>query len=202
MIRNLIFDFGNIFIDLNQEKIFPLLEKIGLKELSQHIIAHNIAYEKGLLSSREHLSFYQKLSPQSTVEEIITAWNSVLVDFPKPRFDFLQNTANSKKYQLLLLSNTNELHINRIAEHISFFDDFKSLFNKFYLSYEIHLRKPDREIFEFVLKDAQIQPEESLFIDDTRENITTAKEMGFHTWNLDPLTDDVTELFTKKAHLF
>lgn len=202
MIKNLIFDFGNIFITLNQEKIFPLLDKIGLDKLPEDLMAHNMAYEKGLLSSPEHIAFYQKLWPHSPAEDFVKAWNSVLVDFPKSRFDFLQNLADSGDYQLFLLSNTNEMHMDWVAEHIPFFNGFKNLFDKFYLSHEIHLRKPDREIFEFVIKDAQIRPEESLFIDDTMENITTARAIGFHTWNLNPLTEDVTELFIKKANVF
>ena len=64
------------------------------------------------------------------------------------------------------------------------------------------MRKPNPDIFEFVLDEHEIQPEESLFIDDTAENIETAARLGFHTWNIQPTHEDVIDLFTAKKELF
>ena len=100
------------------------------------------------------------------------------------------------------MSNTNESHINWIKEHISFYQDFKSCFDAFYLSHEIHLRKPNEDIFKFVLEKHQLHPSETLFIDDTIANTKTAKQLGIHVWNNNPRTEDIVNLFTIKPDLF
>ncbi|WP_313791546.1 HAD-IA family hydrolase [Lacinutrix neustonica] len=102
----------------------------------------------------------------------------------------------------MLLSNTNELHINCIKKHITFYDDFKNCFDRFYLSHEINLRKPNATIFEYVLKQNALKPEECLFIDDTKENILAAQQLNFQVWNNDPKTEDIIDLFTIKSTLF
>lgn len=101
-----------------------------------------------------------------------------------------------------MLSNTNEIHIDWIKENVSFFDEFKSYFDAFYLSHEINFRKPDAEIYEFVLKNHDLKPGECLFIDDTKENTDAAEALGIHTWNIDPTKEDVIELFKAKKELF
>ena len=101
---------------------------------------------------------------------------------------------------MILLSNTNELHINFIKEHVSFFNEFKSCFDKFYLSHEIKLRKPNKEIFDFVLKSNNICAEETLFIDDTLEHINTASKLNIKTWWLKQ-NEDITSLVTVKNNL-
>ena len=64
------------------------------------------------------------------------------------------------------------------------------------------MRKPHIEAFEFVLTENELKAEETLFIDDTEENIIAAKSVGYQVWHLIPGEDDVTELFTKKSDLF
>src|SRR5690606_14443082 len=106
-----------------------------------------------------------------------------------------------KKFQLLLLSNTNEIHINWVEKNIGHFNRFKSCFEKFYLSYEIGMRKPDVDVFDFVLKDNGTRPENMLFIDDTKTHTDSAKKLGIQIWNLDPKTEDITQLFNKYPQL-
>lgn len=201
MIKNLIFDMGNIFVDLDEEHAIRLLHEAGINWTDPHIVNNNQAYEKGLINSEEHIAFYQKHIPNLSKNEFIAAWNSVFVAFPAQRFQFLQNIENTKKYNLFLLSNTNEIHINWLTANISFFKTFKTLFKKFYLSHEIHLRKPDHSIYEFVIEDAHINPEESLFIDDLLINTKAAEGLGFKTWNLVPGKEDITQLFEIKKHI-
>jgi putative hydrolase of the HAD superfamily len=130
------------------------------------------------------------------------AWNFILKDFPKYRLDFIKRLSGSGSYQLILLSNTNELHIQFIKEHFSFYEEFKSCFHQFYLSHEIHMRKPDRSIFDFVLRENSLNAEECLFIDDTKENTDVAAAMGIKTWTIDENSEDVVDLFKIKKHLF
>lgn len=129
------------------------------------------------------------------------SWNSILLDFPKQRLDFIKQLKQEGKYRLLLLSNTNDLHIDYVKKQVPFFDEFQKCFDAFYLSQELAMRKPDPEIFEFILKTHQLKPQEVLFIDDTQENTEAAESLGIHVWNIDPQKEDVTQLFEVKGEL-
>lgn len=199
MIKNIIFDFGDIFINLDKPATFRELEKLGVTEISDEMMAVAHQYEKGLISTDEFTGFF---SNQFHIprEKLVFAWNSILLDFPKRRLAFLKELAKSKKYNLLLLSNTNDLHISHIQENwgAELYNEFKNCFDVFYLSHEINLKKPDKDIFEFVLNENNLIAEETLFVDDLKENTDAANTLGIHTWNLIPGEEDVTELFTKK----
>lgn len=202
MIKTIIFDFGDVFLDLDKPATARELEKLGISELSQEMIHKNQLYEKGLMSSEDFIRHYCLRFPELSRETFSATWNSILVKFPRHRLEFLQKLKSEKPFKLILLSNTNDIHIAWVRENISFFQEFKDCFDAFYLSHEIKLRKPDSEIFEFVLQKNRIKAEETLFIDDTFENIQAADLLGFHTWNIDPQTQDVTELFSVKSSLF
>ncbi len=203
MIKTIIFDFGDVFINLDKEGAMKnALELFKVDELSEELIAFNSFYEQGLIDTNEFIDFYLGNFPNISKQELIDTWNYIICDFPSKRLDFIQQLAKDKKYTLILLSNTNELHIDCIKKHISFYDDFKKAFNKFYLSHEIQLRKPNADIFQFVLDQNNLKPEECLFIDDTKENTDTASKLGFQVWNNDPKTEDVIDLFTIKKELF
>lgn len=123
-------------------------------------------------------------------------------DFPEHRLKFLKRLKAQNKYQLILLSNTNELHIDWVKAQIPFYEAFKECFDAFYLSHEINLRKPNTDIFNFVLNTHQLKPENCVFIDDNAENIETANNMGIKTWHITPYKEDVVNLFTTQKHLF
>ena len=115
MIKTLIFDFGDVFINLDKAGAMKnALERFKMKTLSEELIAINTLYEQGLLSTEEFLEFYQDNFSDLTEKEIIDAWNYILKDFPKERLNFIQQLAQENKYNLILLSNTIELHINWI----------------------------------------------------------------------------------------
>ena len=203
MIKTLIFDFGDVFINLDKAGAMKnALERFKMKTLSEELIAINTLYEQGLLSTEEFLEFYQDNFSDLTEKEIIDAWNYILKDIPKERLNFIQHLAQEHKYNLILLSNTNELHINWIKDNITFYEDFKNCFDKFYLSHEIQLRKPNINIYEFVLKENNLRPQECLFIDDTKENIDVAKKLDIQTWNIDEKSEDIINLFKIKEDLF
>ena len=203
MIKNLIFDFGDVFINLDKKGALEnTLNLFGIDAISEEIHAMNTLYEQGLITTNEFLEFYLENFPKLDKDSILDSWNHILLDFPNHRLDFLEELAAEKKYKLILLSNTNELHMNWVKENIGFYEEFKSYFDAFYLSYEIQLRKPNANIYEFVLNENNIKAEESLFIDDTEENIISASKLGIHTWHLNPGTDDITTLFSTKSDLF
>ena len=202
MIKNIIFDFGDIFINLDKQGTYKAMAALGVTEITEDMIQVYHRYEKGLISTEEFIDFYEQ-KVHLKREDLVNAWNAVLLDFPKRRLDFITELAASKKYRLFLLSNTNDLHIKWIQNSLgtAFYNEFKNAFEQFYLSHEIHFRKPDLEIYEFVLEENNLNPNETLFVDDLQENTDSAQKLGIHTWNLDPKTEDVTALFSKNYSL-
>jgi putative hydrolase of the HAD superfamily len=203
MIKTLIFDFGDVFINLDKEGAMKhALKNFKLDKLSEEMIAFNSLYEQGLISTEEFIEFYLENFPNLDEEDILYSWNCILKDFPEHRLNFIKKLSLEKKFNLILLSNTNELHIDWIKERVSFYEDFKNCFNKFYLSHEIQLRKPDTSIYNFVLEENNLNPEECLFIDDTIENTEAAKLLGINVWNIDETKQDIVDLFTLKKEFF
>jgi len=202
-IKTIIFDFGAVFIDLKKQyahnKALALFE---VEELPKNIISHNTLYEQGLITTAEFLGFYTQQFPMLSEEKIIKNWNSILGDFPEKRLQFIKKLASEEKYKLILLSNTNDLHISWIIKHIAFYEEFKNQFDAFYLSHEIKLRKPNAAIYEFVLNENNLIANECLFIDDTKENTDAAAKLGIHVWNLDETEEDIIDLFTINTKLF
>lgn len=203
MIKTIIFDFGNVFINLDIEGAHKhALNNFNIDSLSEEMLAFNSFYEQGLISTEEFLEFYAENFPSLANEELVDIWNYMLKNFPEHRLNFLKQLKESSKYKLILLSNTNELHIDWIKEHITFYEDFKNCFDAFYLSHEIHLRKPNAAIFEFVLNENDLIATECLFIDDNKDNIEAANALNFKTWHINPETEDVSNLFKTKSNLF
>ena len=203
MIKTIIFDFGDVFINLDKEGALKLaLEKFEITELDEELQSINALYEQGLISTDEFLEFYADNFPKLSKDELKSIWNFILRDFPEHRLKFIKQLAKDNNHQLILLSNTNELHIDYIKKNVSFYEEFKNCFDQFYLSHEINLRKPNADIFNFVLTENNLKAEECLFIDDTLENTQTAEQLGINVWNNNPATEDIVDIFTIKKELF
>ena len=198
MIEAIIFDFGDVFIDLNKQAIDTEFRKLGLTAWHDDLDALNKKYEIGKIDELEFMQGFQKHLPNADLSEIRAAWNSILGDFPLYRLEFLQMI--SKKYKLFLLSNTDHTHIEKFEhnEGQTFARDFYSCFEKVYFSYEIGIRKPDENAFKYVINNHKLNPKKTLFVDDKKENTDMAEKLGFQVWNLQPGIDDVVELFDKK----
>lgn len=197
MIKNIIFDFGDVFINLDKAATARAMIPFGFKEITPKLDQLFKDYEKGVVTSLEFLTTVSSIFPGASREQLIAAWNGILLDFPDNRLVFLEDLANSKKYRLFLLSNTNEIHITHVQEKMGErFDRFKKVFDAFYLSFEMGLRKPDADIFDFVLNGHNLNANETLFVDDTLENIVTAKKLGIKTWHLQVGSEDVVALNT------
>lgn len=200
MIKNIIFDYGDVFINLDKQATYKELYNLGVDEISEEMIQAYQLYEVGGISTDEFVDRFTKLFPKISGQAFIEAWNAILKDFPLHRLDFIKKLKASGKYRLFLLSNTNDLHISWIQNDWGkeLYDEFKACFEQFYLSHEIHLRKPHTDIYEFVLNENNLKPEETFFIDDTEENTNTAKKIGIKVWNIDPETEDVVDLLARK----
>jgi len=200
MIKNIIFDFGDVFINLDKEVIFREIQKFGGSQaLSPTLIALNESYEVGEISSDYFIEQLVEVYPNAHSKEIEQIWNSMLLDLPDYRLEFLENFASENNYRLFLLSNTNALHIPHCEQKIGAekFKRFKNSFEKFYLSHEIKLRKPNKEIYEFVLNENALKAEETFFVDDTKENTDAAEKIGITCWNLQVGIDDIVHLKDK-----
>ncbi len=202
MIKNIIFDFGDIFINLDKQGTYNAMAALGVSKITDEMIQVYQNYEKGLMTTDAFINFFHEKF-RIPKEKLIVAWNAVLLDFPRERLGFLKKLADSKKYRLFLLSNTNDLHIKWVQDSLGdeFYNDFKNCFEQFYLSHEINFRKPDVEIYEFVLNENNLIADETLFVDDLKENTDSANQLGIHVWNLIPIHEDVMELFTKNKFL-
>ena len=199
MIKNIVFDFGDVFINLDKEATFVALAKLGVEEITDEMLTIAKKYEVGAIPTEAFVSFFQKEFSIAN-DQLIDAWNAILLEFPKRRLQFLKDLATSNKYRLFLLSNTNELHISWIQKDwgMSLYNEFKNCFEQFYLSHEIALRKPNADIYEYVLKENNLVAAETYFVDDTKENTVAAEKLGIKVWNINPEKEDVTTLLTRK----
>ncbi|CAM1354320.1 HAD-IA family hydrolase [Tenacibaculum insulae] len=201
MIKNIIFDFGDIFINLDKEATYKELAKLGVTNISEDMIKTYYQYEMGLISTDAFIAFYQNKFPQLNSKDLVNAWNAILLDFPKHRLTFLKELVALKKYRIFLLSNTNDLHISWIQNNwgTDLYNEFKNCFEQFYLSHEINFRKPNANIYEFVLDENNLKASETIFVDDLKENTESAKELGIQVWNLIPGKEDVIDLLKRPA---
>ena len=198
MINTIIFDFGDIFINLDKQATITSFEKLGLTEWNDDLDHLNAQFETGKISRENFLFGIQKHIPNASIKEILAAWNATLLDFPLYRLEFLQML--SQKYRLFLLSNTDAIHIETFeqASGVSFYRDFYQCFEKVYFSFELGLRKPNPEIFNHLISNHELSPKRTLFIDDKKENTDAAFAMGFEVWNLEVGKEDVIHLLDKK----
>ena len=198
MINTIIFDFGDIFINLDKEAPIVEFTKLGLKEWTEDLNEHNISFEKGKISEIQFIEGFQKHMPNASIDEIRSAWNTILLDFPLYRLEFLQML--SQKYRLFLLSNTDAIHIDKFQHTagMTFYREFYECFERVYFSFELGMRKPDAEIFNYLVKKHELTPKRTLFIDDKKENTDAALALGFQVWNLQVGKEDVVHLFDKK----
>ncbi len=204
MINNIIFDFGDIFINLDKQIIFREAEKFGgTLYLTTEIQKILDDFEVGAISPDAFISAIQVVYPKASPQEIENIWNGMLLDFPDYRMNFITDLAEENRYRLFLLSNTNALHIPYLAKKWGSerFDRFKNCFEKFYLSQEIGLRKPNADIFEFVLNENGLKAEETFFIDDTKENTDAAEKLGIHCWNLQVGQEDIIDLKSRLLYV-
>ncbi|MEM6845756.1 MAG: HAD family phosphatase [Bacteroidota bacterium] len=195
-IRNIIFDLGGVIIELDVPATLTGLALANRNTESQQLSLDEegvlLDYEKGLISSEAFRMGVRRAMANPTLrdEKIDEIWNSMLLNIPSERLALVQRLA--QQYRLFVLSNTNEIHVtafNKIVEQVSGQPSIDDFFEKVYFSHKIKMRKPDREIYEYVLSDSQLKPEETLFLDDKAENLLAAREVGIHTVQVTPQQD-------------
>lgn len=196
MIKNIILDFGDVLINLDKPATAKAMVQHGFTEITPALEVLFQDYEKGFLGSSDFLDEVASHFPNANRDYLIKAWNSILLDFPEHRLEFIEQLARENQYKMILLSNTNDLHIEHVKEKMGMerFSRFKNAFDVFYLSYEMGMRKPDAEIFDFVLQENRLLAHETFFVDDVPENTASASDLGIKVWNLQVGKEEITQL--------
>lgn len=198
MVNTIIFDFGDIFINLDFAAMENAMKSLGLKEWNEDLDKLNYKFEKGKIKEDDFLKGIQNYAPKASLEQIKNAWSKVLLDFPLYRLEFLQKLSHN--YKLFLLSNTDSIHVEQFENMVgeTFSRDFYQCFEKVYFSFEIGQRKPEPEAFNYIINKHELSPKRTLFVDDRKANTDIAESLGFQTWNLQVGEEDVVDLFDKK----
>ncbi len=186
-IKNLLFDFGGVIIDIDYNRVKKAFEDLGMEDVRafyQHDDHSRLVedFEKGLITEDQFRNAIISEMPGTiSYQDFDNAWNRILLTVPRKRVEMLEKLQG--KYNLYLLSNTNIIHYRKYSDDFlkEYGKSLNSLFEKAYYSHEILLRKPDPEIFNFVLNDAGIRAAETLFVDDSELNIEAAKQVGLKT---------------------
>lgn len=180
----IIFDFGGVILDIDPERtrksFITLIGEELVDKLYESTLLHE--FEKGLLTASKLRSSVEELAFSSINEKAFNrAWNAMLVDYKPKRIERIQWL--SKTHKLIMLSNTNELHYAFFSQKLinEYGVSFSDLFQKVYLSHEMGLLKPDLEIYKRVLVEQNLNPERTLFIEDTKENAIAANKLGIET---------------------
>jgi glucose-1-phosphatase len=188
-IKTLIFDLGGVILDLSVDTTLQAFAKVsGIPKQEAVKIFHESPgfneYEKGGMDDASFRQYLKKIySINVSDKEIDTCWNAMLLGLPRTKLDLLKELQTH--YNVLLLSNTNEIHLSYInSEILPTVSTEKSLdhyFHRAYYSHRMGMRKPDAEIFEFVLKENDLKASETLFLDDNAMNVAGASSVGIKT---------------------
>lgn len=188
--QNIIFDFGNVLFDLDlgaterylRQLLGDRFEAARTKLSTEEVFQR---YETGMLSTA---TFIEKMrhviEPPLSEGEVLHAWQAIFIGMPREYFLLLEQLR--KQYRVFLLSNINELHAqwidNYMMEKHQLKDFRQRYFDAVYYSYEIGLRKPDERIYLHVLKDAGLDPKETVFIDDQEVNVRLQRRWVFEVF--------------------
>lgn len=190
-IKHIIFDLGGVILNIDYKRTEQAFTALGVKDFSSLYSQFNANplfedLETGRVESDAFVTAMLPYLPEGTTPEAITgAWNAMLLDFPLARLQLLQQLR--QHYSLYLLSNTNAIHLaafNAILEKSRGIPSLDEFFDKSYYSHQIGYRKPEKEAYQVILDENNLQPAETLFIDDTLPNVEAARELGIQTIHL------------------
>lgn len=189
MIKNIVFDFGGVIADIDRKQAVQAFIRLGVKDADRILDKYHQTgifqeLEEGTLTEEAYRNELGKLCERTlSWEEVQQAWLGFFTGIDVRKLHYLE-TLRREGYKLYVLSNTNP-YVMGWACSERFSSEGKPLtayFEKLYLSYQIGCTKPDRRIFEFMLTDSKMQPEETLFVDDGASNIAAGRELGMYTF--------------------
>ncbi|HMI59631.1 MAG TPA: HAD family phosphatase [Puia sp.] len=192
-IKNIIFDLGGVIINLDNQRTEDAFTSLGVKDFRSYF-GHGHAssffkeYEVGRLSDQQFVDSIRQLTGLAVPDEaIVDSWNALLLDFPPERIQLLKQLR--KTYRLFLFSNTNALHLAALQQiYIGTFGGgcLEDHFEKTYYSHLMGMRKPDKESFEHILQENQLNAGETMFVDDAVINVEGAEKVGLRGLFLRP----------------
>jgi putative hydrolase of the HAD superfamily len=201
-VKNLIFDLGGVILDLSVDTTLQAVAKLsGINKaevIRRFVTAPGfVQFEKGLIEESEFRDFVRETyNVKASDVEVDQAWNAMLLGLPIAKLQLLTRLMGT--HRTYLLSNTNTIHLRYINEKIlppvAGINSLDGYFHKSYYSHLMKKRKPDADIFLQVLEENNLKPEETLFLDDNKENIEGAAALGIKTL-LVTHPDIVTEYF-------
>lgn len=188
-IENIVFDFGGVLIDLDFNRLLKAFKRIGFNDIESQLQTYERGgifqkYELGEMTADEfRMAIRDKSNVTLTDSDIDDLWNLMLVKIPAEKLDFILSLRNN--YNVYLLSNTNSIHWDYACKNSFNYKGLgiKDFFIRTFLSYEMHLAKPDKAIYERMLCEAELIPENTLFIDDSEINCTVAKQLGIQVYH-------------------
>lgn len=192
-IKNILFDLGGVFLNINYQLTAKAFLDLGITDFDQRFNQQfsNTLFEDLETGKVDPEVFYNRFRKETGTElsneAIETAWNALLLDFPAERLEWLEEIG--QKYPVYLYSNTNLIHYQcfmRNFEEKFEGKKFNDYFRKAYYSHELGLRKPYPSSYTRIMELENLNPTETVFIDDTLKNITGAKEAGLQTIWLQP----------------
>jgi glucose-1-phosphatase len=189
MIKNIIFDLGGVVINLDMHLTINAFRTLGFSNIEDFFSFSRQneffdQFETGKITAAVFREQIRKAAPKPIIDaDIDYAWNAMILDLPAERIALIKKM--KPKFRTFILSNTNEIHVDyfsAILRRNYGMDNFSEIFEKVYYSNEIGAKKPNAESFEFVLKENNLLPEETFFIDDTQINIEAASKLGIKSY--------------------
>lgn len=190
-IKNIIFDLGGVIINLDQQRSineFNNLSNLPFEKFYNQSAQSGFfdEFDKGKIDTPDFLRILkQELNYSGDERHLLEAWNAMLLDVPAHRLDLLVDA--KQNYKTFLLSNTCEPHIAAFEQQL-YMDhgvkNFEDYFDKVYYSCRMGLRKPEPDIFLTVLKENNLKPEETVFIDDSIQHVKGAGTCGINAYLL------------------
>jgi putative hydrolase of the HAD superfamily len=196
MIRNIVFDLGNVLIDYNPNRI---IKAVFTDEESQSLFLEEIfqskgwkLLDKGVMNFDEHTQNLVSRYPQyaTEIDWILKNWHK---DQPDVQGMYsIVETLSRFEFDLYVLSNASERFINFALANNKIFQFFKGVT----ISAELKLLKPQKEIYDQFCKIHNLEPKECLFIDDKAENVQAAIDAGWQAYQFKGVLDLVFYLET------
>jgi FMN phosphatase YigB (HAD superfamily) len=192
-ITSVIFDLGGVLFDINYAHTQQAFIDLGIKDFQSVYSQQKQAgifdeFEKGNISPAEFRKQIKEKLPVGTADaQVDNAWNALLIGVPGHKVELLKQVR--AKYRIFLLSNTNEIHLTEVLNMMAPLDNNKGishLFEKNYYSCRMGMRKPDIEIYERVCAENGLSASNTLFIDDTLQNLIGAEKAGLNILHCEP----------------
>ena len=192
VIKNLIFDLGNVLYDIDFTKMYAAFNNLGIAQFENHFTLNKsdqifFDLEKGLISEDDfYIGFNHLYGLSLTPAQIKHAWNALLVGYRKESIDWVREKKG--QFETFLYSNTNQIHydyfIPQFEREIG--GNFENLFKTPYYSHQMGQRKPDPASFQYILDKEALKAQETLFIDDNEPNVIAAASIGLQVLYLQP----------------